>query len=597
MLGGDGGDEDAQFAAVGCARHHLLPPVAEDVGGEGGVGLCAVVEDDALEAFHLADGFVGPVVFGHRAAVEEFAEEVAVPPDAEVDGEVPATECQVLLVLRVVGVFGAADDLAPDVAYAMAVAAPHLHAGVGGVDVGGHAPADVAIRGDLEDDLARRGVAQVGTVAAVLMAVPHLQAGALRVESHEVDGVAVPHAGVVEPAAIVIDGHGAVCDFVASVAVHVGHAEVVVALPGIVGPLWLVGVEGPAVCQFLAVPVPCGDDGARVVSPAEDAAEASPVEVSGGGEHAVGAVGVAVAPVHGVAALRDVGLAVHGLTGHAVEDGDVFRTGEDAAGHGPLPPVVFAPLLLWLRCLGLSGGSVAVVGSGVADHLALCVAGAVGGAHHHFGAAVTVEVADDERYVMRPAADVDAHVDAPEQRTVEAVAVEERGAGEAVVGVVAGVGGVPFQYEFILSVAVHVAHAGVVGGVGEGAAVGGRAAVGLLQGDGDVAVGGSGGEGVTAVAPAAAHLVGGGTWQWVLVDEHRPSRGQGTGVEFLPVSIDIEGLTLGVAAERAPTHHHPFTAAHGHHASVETLAAHLFQVVAGLCDGRHGKPAQHNGKK
>ena len=44
VLGGDGRDVEAQVAVVLGACQHLLAPVAQHIGAEGGVGLGAVVE-------------------------------------------------------------------------------------------------------------------------------------------------------------------------------------------------------------------------------------------------------------------------------------------------------------------------------------------------------------------------------------------------------------------------------------------------------------------------------------------------------------------------------------------------------------------------
>ena len=63
--------------------------------------------------------------------------------------------------------------------------------------------------------------------------------------------------------------------------------------------------------------------------------------------------------------------------------------------------------------------------SRIADHPALAVDGAVGGLARHFGAAVAVEVVDDELRVVRAGADVPAEIDAPEARAVELVGVED----------------------------------------------------------------------------------------------------------------------------------------------------------------------------
>ena len=68
--------------------------------------------------------------------------------------------------------------------------------------------------------------------------------------------VAVAQAVGVEAAAVVVDAAGAVNDFIAAVAVHVGNAQVVVALTfeGLVFGL-AEGVEVPAEAELLAVEV------------------------------------------------------------------------------------------------------------------------------------------------------------------------------------------------------------------------------------------------------------------------------------------------------------------------------------------------------
>ena len=56
------------------------------------------------------------------------------------------------------------------------------------------------------------------------MAVPDVETVVLRV-GNEMDGVAVAHAGIVESAAIVVHGHGAIGYLVVAVAVKVGNIE------------------------------------------------------------------------------------------------------------------------------------------------------------------------------------------------------------------------------------------------------------------------------------------------------------------------------------------------------------------------------------
>ena len=158
--------------------------------------------------------------------------------------------------LRVVGILGSEDYLTLDVANAMAIAAPHLQTRVGGVNVGSHTAAHVARRGNLEDDLPRACIAEVAAVALVLVTIPNKEIGGHWVESHEVDGIAMAHSRVVETTSVVIDSHRTVGDLVATIAIDIGNSQVVIALAGIFCPFGVVGIEGPTILEFLAIPIP-----------------------------------------------------------------------------------------------------------------------------------------------------------------------------------------------------------------------------------------------------------------------------------------------------------------------------------------------------
>ena len=58
----------------------------------------------------------------------------------------------------------------------------------------------------------------------------HLQTGTARDEAAYMDSVAVAVAGGVEEAAVVVDGTGTIDNLVASVAVNISHAEVMVTI-------------------------------------------------------------------------------------------------------------------------------------------------------------------------------------------------------------------------------------------------------------------------------------------------------------------------------------------------------------------------------
>ena len=99
-----------------------------------------------------------------------------------------------------------------------------------------------------------------------------------------------------------------------------------------------------------------------------------------------------------------------------------------------------------------------IVCQAVADHMSQGIACAVGSADDQFCMSVAVEIVDDERHVVSTRADVDTQIDAPETSTVETVAVEECRSCIAVVGIVVGIGGIPFQDDLILSVAIDISH-------------------------------------------------------------------------------------------------------------------------------------------
>ena len=470
--------------------------------------------------------------------VEHLAKQVAVPPDAEVGGYAHAAHAKgivvAVVVVSAVGLPGT-HQVALYVAQTAALAAPHLKTGIGGVYVGRHAAAHVFIALYLEYHPTGAGITEVAAVAAVLMAVPYLQAGARGVEDGQMKGVAVTHAGVVEAGAVVVHGHRAVGYLVAAVTVHIGYAQIVVALSGIAGPgtLTAVGigrarVEHPAAAQLVTVPVPGGYHGAGVVAAAEDTAGTAAVEIAHTGQVALRAVGVVVAPKGHLAALGQVGLRVEHGTGGAVEYAQVFGTVHDAPGLGvavhigvqiaaahvvalgvgergrqgvlyavPLLPAAAGVGTLFLQAALIGGGvgfdgghAVAPVGGAVAYHAALAVGGAVGGLHHQLGTSVTVEVVDHKLGVVGAGADVVPKVDAPQAGAVQTVAVYVHVAGKPGKRVVLGIRGLPFQEYLVLTVAVYIARAGVVGMVGVAGAVGRGAAGGLLYLDGQVALGG-----------------------------------------------------------------------------------------------------------
>ena len=385
--------------------------------------------------------------------VQQLATEVAVPPNAEIDGDAG----------------GAVDDFAPRVADAAGGRGPHLQAGVRGVDVGSHAAAYIFVGENLEENLAGASIAEVAAVAFVLVAVPDAE-GLSQAKHCQMHGIAMTEAGVVETAAVVVKGHGAIGDLVAAIAIDIADAQVVVALTGIAAPFGRVGVEGPTHGEVLAVEVVGRDACTGVVTATEDGAEVLAVEVGAGGQEAVAAVGVVVAPATQFATFGDIVNGAEGAAGEAIEAGDPLRTFIDEAATRSLAVHLAGPTwtaeLLAGVAIGLVGygvGMTDMVGCGVAEDGTCAVDGAVAGAHEEFGTAVTIEVGDDEGGVVGAAADVAAEVDAPHGSAIEAQGLKDGGRGDAALAVVATVGGVPLQDDLHLPIAIEVGHGGVVG--------------------------------------------------------------------------------------------------------------------------------------
>ena len=255
-------------------------------------------------------------------------------------------EFKMLLVLRIVSILCAINHLALDITDAVTIGAPHFEAGIGGIDIGRHTATYIALRMHLEDDLTCTGIAEVGAIEAVLVAIPHLQFGRRGVESHQMECIAVAHTCVIKSAAIMVYCHGAIGYLVAAIAIYISHTQVVVTLSGIACPLGVIGIEHPVLLQFTSIPIPSSQNGAGVIAATEDGRSMDAIEIAYTGQHAVGTVSIVVAPVAQVAALGDIGLRIHSLTGKTIKHGDIFIAREYAARHGATWLVILAPLAL-----------------------------------------------------------------------------------------------------------------------------------------------------------------------------------------------------------------------------------------------------------
>ncbi len=245
---------------------------------EAGGRFGAVVGDAADGGEDGDEGLPHPVPAHDAIAVEEVAQQAAVPPDGEVGGA------------------GGLADFLPFAIAQAAAAAPHFFAGVARVDVGAQAAADVHADQVFPENLTGLGIVEgdagrhvLGGVAGAFVDAENLQPGPARVERADVQSVAVTQAGGEAAVAVGIDDHGVVNDFVLAVAVDVGHADGM-SPHAAVGGIALVGIEDPARGELAVAPIPGGEDGSAIVASAHDDAGADAVEISDAGEEAVGAV-------------------------------------------------------------------------------------------------------------------------------------------------------------------------------------------------------------------------------------------------------------------------------------------------------------------
>lgn len=107
--------------------------------------------------------------------------------------------------------------------------------------------------------------------------------------------------------------------------------------------------------------------------------------------------------------------------------------------------------------------------------------GAGRGLDSHLGPAVPVEVVHHKLGVVRSGADVLPHVQPPDQRAVQLIAVDKAPPGVALDGYIVGVVGVPLYKILVLTVIVNITHTHIVGVVGKGFPGRGHAVRRLLQ--------------------------------------------------------------------------------------------------------------------
>jgi hypothetical protein len=287
------------------------------------------------------------------------------------------------------------------------------------------------------------------------------------------------------------------------------------------------------------------------------------VKVGHPGQEAVYAVAVVVAPIGAELGGSGIVIAGHalGLVLHrgqfpareSLEDRQVFGTAE----HAPVAGAVVGQVVV------RGGRPLAEIGSA-------SIAGARSGAADDFRLPVAVEVVDHEVHIVGSGADVAAQVDTPEEGSIQTVGVQQGGTGVAVLGVVARVAGLPLEDDLVATIAVQIAHRGIVGRISVSFSGGGAAAGGPLQGNGEVGLGPGADGGIAALLHAAddwTHGVLGPRRGGVIGVVRSPA--QRSGVELERAAVDVEGDVRRVRAQQTPTDEIVGSAAYSHHPAIK----------------------------
>lgn len=106
--------------------------------------------------------------------------------------------------------------------------------------------------------------------------------------------IRMPDASRVHAFAIVIDRHLSIDDLLPPVGINIGDSEVVIALSGEGFQAVFTCIEDPTLLQFSIAEIPCGEDGAGVISATHHQGRTLTVEVGDTGEKSIDAVSVAV---------------------------------------------------------------------------------------------------------------------------------------------------------------------------------------------------------------------------------------------------------------------------------------------------------------
>ena len=264
-------------------------------------------------------------------------------------------------------------------------------------------------------------------------------------------GIAMAQAGAIHELSVVIDSAGSVDNFIVPIAIHIGHAQVMISLP--VSPrARRRRIVKPTLHQFFIHHIVGRQCSTAVIAPTHDHRRMNAIQISCTGQETVATVVITVAP--GIrTTLRIVRYGIQFRAGFSIKKRQVFGAGIDGTHH--------------FGTTGLSGINVSIISSGaIAVHyhiFSLTIHCSGSGAAHEFGQSIAIVIEHLKLGIVRSGTNVFTQIDSPQLGSIQLVAVEIHLSGDAVVGIILRVGRVPFHDDFVFAIAIHIAHATVVG--------------------------------------------------------------------------------------------------------------------------------------
>ena len=305
----------------------------------------------------------------------------------------------------------------------------------------------------------------------------HLQTRTVGTEIGQMDGIAMTLARGTEQLTIMPDGSRTNTDIIIAIVVHIAHGNAVYPLSetGIsrsrtehlaLGihhfPLITQALMKPAGRKFLAIPIHSPQEAVLVISTLEHSRWqlVHAVQISGTGIETLRTIAVAIAEETGIVCSRRrevfsrtawrIPDGVHRLARFTLEYGEEFL----AAGYSTLAVKIGLGIIHRLD-IGIAS---------LGYKPALAIGRAIGRLADQLSLSVAIEIINHHLRGMVARTDVESQVDVllPQRSAIHAISADDDRRSIAVLSAVTLVVGQPFQNQFIVAVAIQVAHRHIV---------------------------------------------------------------------------------------------------------------------------------------